>query len=128
MGAGLAFAVPAVPAEPVPLPLTPVGPATRWTDAHIAQGPAAPSLTVQSPWLQLALPQSMGAWICLSLVPGPAREDRWGGLTSWSGQGPAFLPDPSQMELQQPCKVAGWLAGQKGDETQGLAQSHTVSE
>ncbi|KAM9763556.1 galectin-12 isoform 2-T2 [Dama dama] len=92
---------------------------------HIAQGPAAPSLTVRTPWLQLALPQPMGAWICLSLVPRPAREDGCGGLTSWSGQGPAFLPDPSQMELQQPCKVAGWPAGQKGNETQGLGQGHT---
>ena len=105
-----------------------MGPATRWTGAHIAQGPAAPSLIAQSPWLQLALSQPVGAWICLSLVPGPAREDGWGGLTSWRGQGPALLPDPSQMELQQPCKVAGWPAGQKGDETQGLSQGHTVSE
>ena len=126
MEAGLAFAVPTIPAEPVPLSLTPAGPAILWATVHIVQGPAAPSLTVWS--LQLALPQPMGAWICLSLVPRQAREDGWGGLTSWSGQGPAFLLYLSQMELQQPCKVAGWPAGQKGDETQGLGQGHAVSE
>ena len=100
LGAGLALAVPATPAEPLALPPPPAGPAPRWAAAHFAQGPAAPSLTGRLPWRRLAPPQPLGAWICLSQRQGQL--GRMAGVRWLPGMGraPVFLSeDPSQLEL-----------------------------